>query len=197
MLAALWSRASIAGGIVGVCVLLIAPEPVGALCARSFGDAQTVPILFEGRAVKRLVVPDGHDDRPQPNYRWIVERPIRGVKAGESVDVVMAVSESHGERFAGSSNDIGPAPQVGDRYLVGAYRGEGAASDRLFTNACNGVLELLEPASTNSGKLLANTQSGPSLRVNSTVAVSAGVALAAVSIMALWRVHRRRLPSRI
>lgn len=56
-----------------------APEPVGALCARSFGDAQTVPILFEGRAVKRLVVPDGHDDRPQPNYRWIVERPIRGV----------------------------------------------------------------------------------------------------------------------
>lgn len=109
----------------------------------------------------------------------------------------MAVSESHGERFAGSSNDIGPAPQVGDRYLVGAYRGEGAASDRLFTNACNGVLELLEPASTNSGKPLANTQSGPSLRVNSTVAVSAGVALAAVSIMALWRVHRRRLPSRI
>lgn len=189
--AAVSFRLLIVGTITGVGILLTMPEPLGALCSPSLRDPQRLPIVFEGRVIAQLIS-DGDDGDRQPNYRWIVERPIRGVRAGDLVDIVMSVSESHGNRIARGSNDIGPAPQFGIRYRVGAYRGEDGASDRLFTNACGGVLEVLEPPSKNVSDHMRFRQ--PS--VGLIAALSAGLVLT-VTFIILYRTRRHRPAARI
>lgn len=186
------------GAAVGVAVVgvLVHAGAAGASCAGPRTATEDLPVLFEGHMIERLASEDRADEAPSPNFRWVVDTPINGVQAGDTVDIVMSVPQRDGNMVAASSIDIGPAPEPGIRYLVGAYRGTGSASERLFTNACGGTLEPLERTARPDDRVEAADT--PSREPSASQSDSLGVAvwLAAVAVFALaasgaWAIRSR------
>lgn len=186
------------GVSVGIAVVgnLVHAGAAGASCAGPGTATEDLPVLFEGRMIDRLTSEDFADEPQPPNFRWVVDIPINGVEAGDTVDIVMAVPQRDGEMVAASSIDIGPAPEPGIRYLVGAYRGSGSASERLFTNACGGTLERLERTARPNDQVEGAHTPSRNASASQSETIGAAVWLAAIPMLALtassaWAIRYR------